>query len=269
MESANSELINILLKKWDKKSLSHFYLFRSRPGPQARTILNEATQSFLAQIIVKEKKISLSSATNTILNGHPDILYINEPERAKNYTLNDEAITDFLKFHSYGNFELQQRFAIINDAAFLSETILNKFLKTLEEPTKNTTIIFLEPTGTRLMPTIESRAITFNFTFASESIEHLQKDLLTYLQATDDFAQLQATDLESYSKMHELLKGNKALERSFYEHAFSWAISNASHYKELQEIQKTMEWTQRSLTFHNSESQRLSAILNILHKIAV
>lgn len=269
MESANSELIKILLSKWDRNTLSHFYLFRSRPGSMARDLLNSVLENFLSQAIAKEKGLSIQSAKNIIQNGHPDILYINEEDRTKNYTLNDEAIVDFLKFHGYGNFELKQRFAIINDASLLSETILNKFLKTLEEPTKNTTIIFLEPTGTRLMPTIESRAITFNFTLALEKENHLNKSFFSFLQEHEDFQHIEAHMLTHYSKMHEFLKGNKALERSFYEHAFSWAISNASQYKELQEIQKIMEWTQRSLTFHNPESQRLSAILNILHKIAV
>lgn len=267
--SHNQTLQQILINKWDNRTLSHFYIFRTRPSETARSLLNDMTKEFLSTVLAKEKNITVESSYNIINGGHPDILYIDENERAKNYTLNDEAITDFLKFHTYGNFEMKHRFAIINDATFLSEVILNKFLKTLEEPSKNTTIIFLEPTGVRLLPTIESRAITFNFIGKEDSNSAKGESFYNYLRSKQDFTEIEKEHLHYESKFYEYTKGNKILERKFFEHAITWAISNTDNFTILNDIQKIMQWTERSLTFHNSESQRITAILNILHKIAV
>lgn len=58
---------------------------------------------------------------------------------------------------------------LIKDPRLLSEIALNRLLKTIEEPPKNLLIIFISSHKKKLLPTILSRCILFNFSHYSES----------------------------------------------------------------------------------------------------
>jgi len=84
---------------------------------------------------------------------HPD-LFIAQPE---GLTLKIEAIRQVIQFLSLKSFKLKKKFVIVKDAHTLSPEAANAFLKTLEEPPKNSFIGVCSSKLEGLLPTIISR----------------------------------------------------------------------------------------------------------------
>jgi len=86
-------------------------------------------------------------------NNHPDLLIV-EPE---NFTIKINQIRESIRFLSLKNFRLTTKVIIVKDAQNLNITAANAFLKTLEEPPKNSLIAVCAPKLDSLLPTIISR----------------------------------------------------------------------------------------------------------------
>ncbi|MDD0852725.1 hypothetical protein HBN50_06435 [Halobacteriovorax sp. GB3] len=262
----NEKIETILLNKWANEQLAHFYIFKMAPGPNAREQLISFTRSFLSKTISKEKEFSEKKAIDLIDQGHPDILFINEHQE-KSYTLNDQAITDFIKFHQYNHFEFNHRFCILSDAHQLSDVILNKFLKTLEEPNKKTTIIFLEHTGIKLLPTIESRALVIAL---RNNEKKRQFEFPTFIeQAKNDILGLRECawhNLDDLQTLTEQIKKDKALEDQLCSLATEWLLAKSDNYKHLDDITNFIEWYDKSKTFHNPLTQRVSELVALIKR---
>jgi len=84
---------------------------------------------------------------------HPD-LFIAQPE---SLTLKIEVVRQAMQFLSLKSFKLKKKFVIIKDAHLLNQEAANAFLKTLEEPPKNSFIGVCSSKLEGLLPTIVSR----------------------------------------------------------------------------------------------------------------
>ena len=84
---------------------------------------------------------------------HPD-LFIAQPQ---GLTLKIETIRQAIQFLFLKSFKLKKKFVIIKDAHTLSQEAANAFLKTLEEPPKNSFIGVCSSKLQGLLPTIVSR----------------------------------------------------------------------------------------------------------------
>ena len=84
---------------------------------------------------------------------HPDLLIV-EPQ---NLTTRIESIRQISQFLSLKSFRLGKKMVIIKDAGSLSLAAANAFLKTLEEPPKNSFIALYASKLEGILPTITSR----------------------------------------------------------------------------------------------------------------
>ncbi len=84
---------------------------------------------------------------------HPD-LFVVEPQEL---TIKIEQIREAIRFLSLKSFNLKNKVLIIKDAQSLSQAAANAFLKTLEEPPKNSFIAVCTTKLEGMLPTIISR----------------------------------------------------------------------------------------------------------------
>lgn len=284
------DLQTILLKKWKQNKLAHFYIVRPTGNViKTRDFFNQWVDSFMIKIIMEEhmrashENLSYQRAKEKYQNGHPDILILELREDKKQYTLEDFQV--FFKYLHYKNIEYKQRFVIIKDVNFLtSNTLSNKLLKSLEEPTPNTVIIFINPTFSTFIPTIESRAIslrlqgdhnnkirneTFIDEFASLNFERWMTKTITEktrkLQDEEDKKNLTILKekilLISQKKIPiyefvNYLKSSLKLQNLFIELVTRWvAYDNSFKAKDLLLIQT--KWHMESARYHNPFHERL------------
>ncbi len=84
---------------------------------------------------------------------HPD-LHLVEPER---FTIKIEAIREGIRFLSLKAFRLKLKFLVVDKGQFFGPEAANAFLKTLEEPPKNSFVAICASKLEGLLPTIVSR----------------------------------------------------------------------------------------------------------------
>lgn len=136
-------MLNEILKdKYQQNKLAHLYLVE----PQF------AEGNFATQFL---KELSLLTSVENV-GEHHDTLILPKPEK-KQYMLEDiERIYQFIRHPAI---ELSRKFIIIEAVDKLSTMQSNKLLKELEEPSINLTFFLLNPTKTKLLATLNSRAI--------------------------------------------------------------------------------------------------------------
>tara|TARA_R110002072_G_scaffold64203_8_gene159942 strand:+ start:33210 stop:34025 length:816 start_codon:yes stop_codon:yes gene_type:complete len=153
MSNPHSEkLIQALLSNFKKGQIAPFYLFTCQDL--------EALKNWQMQLMSSFYNFSGPQELNEI--GHPDLLYINKDpkETSKSYLKDDPGLLELRRLLPYGCVKAKHRFFIIDQGHLLTEQILNKLLKVLEEPPKNTTIMINLPRGFKTLETIHSRAIS-------------------------------------------------------------------------------------------------------------
>lgn len=98
---------------------------------------------------------------------HPDV-FIVEP---KTLSITIDSIRDCQQFLRLKSFRAKQKIVIIKEAETIAETAASAFLKTLEEPPKNSLIFICTSKLEGLLPTIISRCRKVFLPFAEEEIE--------------------------------------------------------------------------------------------------
>ncbi|MCP4914085.1 MAG: hypothetical protein GY909_13315 [Oligoflexia bacterium] len=147
--SIEGKLLEGLLTNFKNGQAAPFYIARAKSQDQ----IKEWEYTLIS-------KFFNSNFDSLIENGHPDLLFITKGEKEKNYTVDDPSLEEFFRLLPYGPTKSTHRFFIIHEGHKLTERLLNKLLKTLEEPPKNTTIIINLPSEYKILETITSRAIT-------------------------------------------------------------------------------------------------------------
>ncbi len=133
---------NILEKSLSAGIFSHAYLFVGPIGVGKKALAVE-----FAQKILETQNLA----------GHPDFLLLDEEGE-----ITMEPTLAFIDRLSLKPFYSKYKVAVINNAENFNQQSGNAFLKTLEEPAKNTIIILVAGYG-QLLPTIVSRCQTLHF----------------------------------------------------------------------------------------------------------
>ena len=138
----NERIVNILKKSIEKDQIFHAYLFS---GPSN----------------LGKKTLALKFAQD--LQCSDNDLHILD----KNSPIKIEEIRDLqhkLQLSSQSKYKI----AIINDAALITQEAANALLKTLEEPVRNTILILITQNKEKIIPTITSRCIIYNFNLVTQ-----------------------------------------------------------------------------------------------------
>lgn len=153
-------LEDILLKQAQENKLGHFYIVESNTDEEsAFNSLINFSHSFIKKYY---DTIEHSNHPLTNLMDHPDVFVLGQTNLE-----DDEKISPFFsveeasglnRFFEFKAVQAKRKFAIITQGHRINQIVANKWLKLLEEPVGNSTILLLNPRGQRLLETIHSRA---------------------------------------------------------------------------------------------------------------
>jgi len=170
-------LLNYFRVLKDNNLLGSSYLFLGQNYPLVFDILKLISckeDSYFCNFCLDCKRINQ--------NNHPDLLVI-EPE---NLTIKIETIRDIRSFLSLKSFCLERKIVILKESESLSPEAANAFLKTLEEPPKNSFIALCALRLEGLLPTISSRCRKIFLPSVDTAIEQADINLAySFLQGED------------------------------------------------------------------------------------
>lgn len=155
---------SILLKKAKTNELAHFYSLEvPLPEEEAAIALMDFCHNFIRKYFqeIEGQKHPVNS-----LMDHPDVLVLTGIEDKKDYTVADATVME--KFFSWNAVQSKRKFVVIPEAHRITGTLANKWLKLLEEPPVESTILLLNPRRIKLLPTIQSRALSIRLPMKRE-----------------------------------------------------------------------------------------------------
>lgn len=159
------KLMQRLLELAQQKKLAHFYILEpTQSSPLAQTECESFCHDFL--------KAYLSQGPSSPWE-HPDVLVlgnrVDQDEVTTNFSV-EEAL-NFMRYFEFAPINAPHKFAIITQANRISTIVANKWLKLLEEPNKDTTIILINAQRVKLLETIQSRGILLRLNNSSPVTE--------------------------------------------------------------------------------------------------
>ena len=252
--------------------MSHFYILEAHSSiTEKQKFIRKSIDQFIIDVIQTEKNISRESAKSQLQLGHGDVLYITKSDKGQEYTLKSGDFDPFFNFLSYKNLELKQRFIIVENAHLIGKTLANKLLKSLEEPTPDTTIFFLTDSTSHMLDTILSRAI--KWTLRDENMMHQEfiglkskVQLIQYLCKGSKRSEIIGKYLNGDIPLHELL--DKASKKSDYEELFKIlinALTETQYFdKSKESLLNQMKWWSKARKYHNSPQETLINLLSSL-----
>ncbi|MDP2400581.1 MAG: DNA polymerase III subunit delta, partial [Actinomycetota bacterium] len=139
-------------------SVGHAYLFAGPAGSGKKT----AARALACALLCDDGGCGSCRTCYRIKRDlHPDVR-VYEPEGAAAYLLDDQ-IRPIIHDVHLRPVEAPRKFYILAQADLLRDATANAFLKTLEEPPPNVTIIMLAPGYDSVLPTIASRCLVVRF----------------------------------------------------------------------------------------------------------
>ncbi len=272
---------NLLLRLYAKKKLAPFYIIRG-PISSTHCPLLEWAQDFAATLLEKEKAIDKNSANEMIQLGHQDLLFISktrdseETDDQRPYKIDDPAMKEYFKSVQYGPIELEQKFIFINQGQLISEYFANKWLKTLEEPEENVTTLFLVETGSPLLDTIESRAITlrvqkdhpeqyYHVPEEHQDFSHFLKENIQRFDLTKACIEKVQLFCQAPQRPHiliEAIREHSALRMPLYRLMNDYMLATNHSLRAQQHWLEEIRWFQKAETFNNSATERFYGLLS-------
>ncbi len=141
------------------QSVSHAYLFYGQAGVGKKLVADTFAQALNCEAEDGDSCGQCRSCRNIQKGNHPDVVFL-QPEEGYIRIEEIRAVQNAL---AYKAFEGGWKVAIVDGCGEMSVGAANAFLKTLEEPPGNTTIILICPNHLSLLPTILSRCQTIRF----------------------------------------------------------------------------------------------------------
>lgn len=261
------QFIERLKVLYQNQKLAHFYVLQMQGQDQQAKTIQALAQSF-----------SIKTSGNSI--EHPDFLTL-RPE-GKSYLTEQADFNEYMRSWEFRPTNLNYRFFIFTDAHLISETILNKMLKQLEEPPVWSCIFFLNPSSKKLLATIESRSARFQVppNLAPEwntEQGNFVKWFDNYLKFFNDQNQTIPDDSErKYFQEYflEAIRGNpwslfenikKNPEREQLVSQLTLHLSFYKHtkYQQVQHVLEELQACLESKAFNNSRQIRLERMLRV------
>jgi DNA polymerase-3 subunit delta' len=165
-----------------------------------------------------------------------------------------EQIRGLLERISLRGLESKRKVALVVDAHMMNQQAQNAFLKTLEEPPSDTTLILLASAPDKLLPTIRSRCSKVHFgPLPVELISgRLQKERkldaqtaeLAAIMAGGSLGRAMALDIKALAARKEVITGFEALEPGNVGALLRWADTFGSSREEAEQALSILSvWT--------------------------
>lgn len=252
-----TDLLTLLAKKWENKTLGHFYILRGDEKDASAFM-----DSFFKKILSKGP-----SADN-----HPDILFLNKDPDKKNYSW-DNDFSELFPFIKFAPLNLYKKIIVLSDAHLLTQDISNKILRTLEE-LRDAVFFFKSPNEITLLPTIESRAISLRIPKLSSgdlsnklySPSHFKSWLASYPEdLPPKLIELLPSLMESFTGLQNFLEGLKEdieLQMQVFNLLLAWESDYLGDYQHKQNFLDEIRRFQISLTYNNLYKERFVSLLS-------
>ena len=290
------KLETILFKRFQEGRLAGFYLLRCplfTSSPEE--FLEEWVKKFLALLLGHQRGLSSKEASQSLLQGHPDILFVHKRPDKNHYIWNKQEndFRDFLKFLPFKPFELPQKFIIVSKAHLIQKDQWHKLLKSLEDIPKNTTLIFLYPSQKELLPTIKSRCLELTLPLSEElkgEVNSVQKPVfyqpeemgnwvktnIHWKESEEDTAKDNRpmlpeelkkslthflTTKTGENQILDLLKNDEKGQQELLSALLSWETRRLGSFNEKNRALEEIKWHTLSKTFRNPPSERLYSLL--------
>ncbi|MCO4794780.1 MAG: hypothetical protein KC493_13760 [Bacteriovoracaceae bacterium] len=269
--------IDVLYNQWKDSKLAHFYIFEAHASVNKKQVfLKKCINDFLVQTLQNQKNISKTQAQGLLTSGHGDILFIRKSDKKSiEYTQKSGDLEPLFKFLTFTNLELKQRFIIVEDAHLISKQLSNKLLKSLEEPSPRTTIIFLADKTNQFLPTILSRAILWKLRDQESELPKFSNRT----SVSDSTVNLKNSDSKNAITIKQYLNNEidlyevigKVSKRADYEdcfHIIAECLTNTSEHVGLKsKALEQLKWWNKAKTFHNSPQESLIGLLTALKTV--
>ena len=154
----------ILLNTLKERRLSHSYIFSGPSGLGKKLFAIEFAKLINCNTELENRPddCGCSSCSKIEKMIHPDVMLF-EYEGEKTIKI-DQVRSDLEEKVFLSPFESRYKIFILDDAERMNNNAQNAFLKTLEEPPKDSIIILLTQSLNFIIPTIKSRCQIINFT---------------------------------------------------------------------------------------------------------
>jgi len=213
-----------------------------------------------------------------LAKGNADFIFIEKEIDQKEYKVKDQAVLDFIKAHNYPALFYKYKLVFVQTAEAISDTILNKWLKVLEEPEQSVVTFFLVGNEEKLLDTIESRAITLRLKSQNPPLEtgvSCQGGFPQFLkqkieQEKGSLSEKVTAELLSFTAnplphiFLEVVKNNRASRMFAFKTMVDFAAAKDLPYVKQYEFLKAIEWFKKSQTFNNSAPERFYGLLHQL-----
>jgi hypothetical protein len=257
-----------LLQKHAMASVPHFAIVRAR-GDELRVAedLKLWARDFLIRVLAQDKNLDYDRAATLFDLGHADILWVSAPEEGKDYSATRGELDEFFQFQSWRPLELKNRYVVVEDAHKIGQGLSNKLLKTLEEPAAQTTILFLRPGEGRLLPTIESRAVSWRIPGNNNQGGQRESapDITSFFESHPNALTPLCISYFSTGEITPLLeaiKKSSAAQTQLLQTLTQWASLTCRDSKTAGELIEHLRWFQQSEEFHNQSAERFLPLLS-------
>lgn len=156
----------IFEKILEKNQFAHTYIFTGAEGIGKRLFAIDFAKGALC---ADKKYFADCNCQECILNSnlaHPDVFILNnsfQDGKSEKNSIGIDEIKTVIENAYLTPYRGKFKFFVINDAHALTLEASNAFLKTLEEPPENTIFILVTHLLEKILPTIKSRSIIFEF----------------------------------------------------------------------------------------------------------
>ena len=186
---------NFFIKLFNEKKLPNTILLSGRKGSGKATFAYHFANYLLSQYeqnkySVDTLEISPESRSYKLVynNAHPNFFTFNNS--ANNGKVKIEHVRNLLNFLNKTVFSMNLRIIIIDNIEYLNVNSSNALLKALEEPRGNTFFFIIHNSSTKILNTIKSRSITFNFFFNLLEKKEILKNILKHYDDNFDMHDL-------------------------------------------------------------------------------
>jgi DNA polymerase-3 subunit delta' len=274
--------IDALLAALRGGSVHHAYLFA---GPQG--VGKELAAVGLAQALTCPEKPnegcgSCSSCTRISKGSHPDVSWLmpdaqrverglagrSDIQGTPSREIRVEQIRGLLERITLRGLESKRKVAIVVDAHMMNPQAQNAFLKTLEEPPSETTLILLASAPDKMLPTIRSRCSKVYFGPLPVELvaERLQKERkldpqtaqLAAVMAGGSLGRALALDLDALAARKDIISGFEALKPGEVGAMLRWAETFGASREEAEQALSILSMWTRDVSLAKAGVERLA-----------
>lgn len=200
------DIVNLLQRSLERGRLAHGYLFAGTSIRELESVAATLAKTLNCQAPPKRTtaglpldccdKCPICHAIDT--DSHPDINWVRPESKSRVITI--DQVRSLLQTVHLKPTQATWKVAVIVAADRLNQQAANAFLKTLEEPPKNSILILLSTEPQRILETILSRCLRLNF--AGESSLHREPAFQQWITV---FSQLASTEQSTLLGRYRLL----------------------------------------------------------------